>query len=91
LRDDGGTAGSWTRDDFQRGISGAPKQILGVRATSANIRLEQELSIALFTTGNLAAQPILFEERLEQATRRAQLNPGRCLLSCCSTLTAFSA
>ncbi|MEP7365149.1 MAG: PAS domain S-box protein, partial [Acidobacteriota bacterium] len=59
---------------FQRGITGAAKQILGVaHDISENIRLEQELlHSALHDRQTSLPNRILFEERLEQAARRAQ-------------------
>lgn len=66
---------------FQRGISGAAKQILGVaHDISENIRLEQELLYsALHDRQTSLPNRILFEERLEQAARRAQREPGQLL------------
>lgn len=66
---------------FQRGISGAAKQILGVaHDISENIRLEQELLYsALHDRQTSLPNRILFEERLEQASRRAQREPGQIL------------
>ncbi|HZO51542.1 MAG TPA: EAL domain-containing protein [Bryobacteraceae bacterium] len=66
---------------FQRGISGAAKQILGVaHDISENIRLEQELlHSALHDRQTSLPNRILFEERLEQAARRAQREPGQVL------------
>lgn len=66
---------------FQRGISGAAKQILGVaHDISENIRLEQELlHSALHDRQTSLPNRILFEERLEQAARRAQREPTQVL------------
>jgi len=66
---------------FQRGISGSAKQILGVaHDISENIRLEQELLYsALHDRQTSLPNRILFEERLDQAARRAQREPGQVL------------
>lgn len=64
---------------FQRGLSGGAKQILGVaHDISENIRLEQELLFsALHDRQTSLPNRVLFEERLEQAARRSQRDPGQ--------------